>query len=235
MAVDVSAHVKLVAQIARSVAQTLPAHVRLEDLVSAGYLGLLDAANRYDPARNDNFEAYAQFRIRGAIMDDLRERDTLSREMRQLSNRIEAAAAQVALALGRVGDSAEVAAELWVSVERLNADRQKLAGWSVVGLDDTDEKGLRFMDREPDPRADDPFEQAVRSERSAALMACIEQLPEQMHRVLSLYYMKGLTFAQVGIVLGVTESRVCQVHGEATKLLRETCVALQEYRDEMAA
>jgi RNA polymerase sigma factor FliA len=233
--VDVAQHVKLVARIARQIAAVLPPHVQIEDLISAGYVGLLDAATRYESSRNDNFEAYAQYRIRGAIMDELREKDSLSRGMRKLSTEIQAAADVASERLGRVADELEIALYLGLTVEELAARRLKLNGWQIVGFEDmTDVDGRSVLERTPDTTTEDPFEQVARHEQTTQLVACIEQLPEQMHRALSLYYMRGLTMAQVGAALGVTESRVCQIHGDATRMLRRTCAALQEHRNGIA-
>ena len=216
-------------KVARRLARRLPAHVEIDDLISSGVIGLMEAAERFDPKRVDRFEAFAEFRIRGAMLDDLRSRDTLSRDMRRLSNELRDATRRLEAQLGRTPDQEEIARRLGVGVEELYARQQKLSGSSVVGIDDA---GPDLLERTSDLQAADPFEQASRREMMARLMGGIDDLPEKMQQVLSLYYCENLNLKEIGAVLGVTESRVCQIHGEATKRLRES---LDELATEAAA
>src|SRR3982750_3925637 len=206
-------------KVARRLARRLPAHVEIDDLISSGVIGLMEAAERFDPKRVDRFEAFAEFRIRGAMLDDLRSRDTLSRDMRRLSNELRDATRRLEAQLGRTPDHEEIAKRLGVGVEELYARQQKLSGSSVVGIDDA---GPDLLERTSDQTAADPFEQASRREMMERLVGGIGGLPEKMQQVLSLYYCDNLNLKEIGTVLGVTESRVCQIHGEATKRLRET-------------
>jgi RNA polymerase sigma factor for flagellar operon FliA len=206
-------------KVARRLARRLPAHVEIDDLISSGVIGLMEAAERFDPKRVDRFEAFAEFRIRGAMLDDLRSRDTLSRDMRRLSNELRDATRRLEAQLGRTPDQEEIARRLGVGVEELYARQQKLSGSSVVGIDDA---GPDLLERTGDQQAADPFEQASRREMLSQLVGGIEDLPEKMQQVLSLYYVENLNLKEIGAVLGVTESRVCQIHGEATKRLRES-------------
>ena len=212
-------------KVARRLARRLPAHVEIDDLISSGVIGLMEAAERFDPKRVDRFEAFAEFRIRGAMLDDLRSRDTLSRDMRRLSNELREATRKLEAQLGRTPDQQEIAASLGVEVEELYARQQKLSGSSVVGIDDA---GPDFLERTGDDNAPDPFEITSHRETLARLVAGIDDLPEKMQQVLSLYYCENLNLKEIGNVLGVTESRVCQIHGEATKKLRETLGGLEE-------
>src|SRR5438876_3301770 len=123
-------------KVARRLARRLPAHVEIDDLISSGVIGLMEAAERFDPKRVDRFEAFAEFRIRGAMLDDLRSRDTLSRDMRRLSNELRDATRRLEAQLGRTPDHEEIAKRLGVGVEELYARQQKLSGSSVVGIDD---------------------------------------------------------------------------------------------------
>ena len=216
-------------KVARRLARRLPAHVEIDDLISSGVIGLMEAAERFDPKRVDRFEAFAEFRIRGAMLDDLRSRDTLSRDMRRLSNELRDATRRLEAQLGRTPDQEEIARRLGVGVEELYARQQKLSGSSVVGIDDA---GPDLLERTSDLQAADPFEQASRREMTGRLVDGIEELPEKMQQVLSLYYIENLNLKEIGAVLGVTESRVCQIHGEATKRLRES---LDELATEAAA
>lgn len=205
-------------KVARRLARRLPAHVEIDDLISSGVIGLMEAAERFDPKRVDRFEAFAEFRIRGAMLDDLRSRDTLSRDMRRLSNELREATRRLEAQLGRSPDQEELAKTLGVDVEELYARQQKLSGSSVVGIDDA---GPDFLERTSDDTAPDPFEETAHRETLTRLSEGIEQLPEKMQQVLSLYYTENLNLKEIGNVLGVTESRVCQIHGEATRRLRE--------------
>jgi RNA polymerase sigma factor FliA len=206
-------------KVARRLARRLPAHVEIDDLISSGVIGLMEAAERFDPNRVDRFEAFAEFRIRGAMLDDLRSRDTLSRDMRRLSNELRDATRRLEAQLGRTPDHEEIAKRLGVGVDELYARQQKLSGSSVVGIDDA---GPDLLERTGDQTAADPFEAASRRELLGRLVGGIGDLPEKMQQVLSLYYCDNLNLKEIGTVLGVTESRVCQIHGEATRRLRDT-------------
>jgi len=204
-------------KVARRLARRLPAHVEIDDLISSGVIGLMEAAERFDPKRVDRFEAFAEFRIRGAMLDDLRSRDTLSRDMRRLSNELRDATRRLEAQLGRTPDHEEIAKRLGLGVDELYARQQKLSGSSVVGIDDA---GPDLLERTGDQSAEDPFEIASRREMLNRLVSGIGELPEKMQQVLSLYYCDNLNLKEIGAVLGVTESRVCQIHGQAIVRLR---------------
>ncbi|MEO5770181.1 MAG: FliA/WhiG family RNA polymerase sigma factor [Polyangia bacterium] len=210
-------HHALVGKVARRLLRKLPAHVELDDLVAMGMLGLLEAADRFDPSRGEKFEAFAEFRIRGAMLDGLRSRDSLSRDMRRVSTELKRASAELVNQLRREPNESEVAAHLGISLEQVQARRAKLSGWSVVGFDDA---GPAFLEQTADLSVDDPCQAAQRREFFGQMVDHIERLPEKMQQVLALYYCEDLNLKEIGHVLGVTESRVCQLHGEATKRLR---------------
>jgi len=159
-------------KVARRLARRLPAHVEIDDLISSGVIGLMEAAERFDPNRVDRFEAFAEFRIRGAMLDDLRSRDTLSRDMRRLSNELRDATRRLESQLGRTPDHEEIAKRLGVGVEELYARQQKLSGSSVVGIDDA---GPDLLERTGDASADDPFELASRREMLERLVGGIRR------------------------------------------------------------
>jgi RNA polymerase sigma factor for flagellar operon FliA len=215
----ITKHYPLVEKVAKRLARRLPNHIALDELISAGAIGLIEAAERFDPNRCHRFEPFAEIRIRGAILDDLRTRDTLSRDMRRISNELRRASAEVANNLGRTPEDAEVADHMGVRVDEVYARQMKLSGASVVGLEDADPD---FMEHRADDRSENPFDVAARRELFGRMGAAIEALPTAMQQVLSLYYCEGLNLREIGTVLGVTESRVCQVHGEATRRLRAT-------------
>ena len=213
-------HLALVERIARRMGGHLPAHVRLDDLVSAGRLGLLDAAERFDPKYGATFPTFAGQRIRGAILDDIRDRDSLSRDMRALSNRIAAAERTLTGRLARAPTEAETAAALGVSVAELQAWHAKLswrAEGDAVGFDDA---APDFLDRYAPDDAPTPLDAAEAVELRDHLEAAIAKLPERMQLALSMVYGEQLTQREASVVLGVTESRVCQMLAEAMAGLR---------------
>src|SRR5579871_5189071 len=144
-------------KVARRLARRLPAHVEIDDLISSGVIGLMEAAERFDPNRVDRFEAFAEFRIRGAMLDDLRSRDTLSRDMRRLSNELRDATRRLEGQLGHTPDRDEIANHLGVGLEEIYAREQKISGSMVVGIDDA---GSDLLDRTAQDTADDPYEVA---------------------------------------------------------------------------
>ena len=213
----VTRYIGCVDKVARRLARKLPRHVDIDDLKSAGMIGLIEAAERFDPSRNEKFEAFAEFRIRGAMLDDLRSRDSLSRDMRRLCSELRDAASQLANQIGRTPTEGELASHMGLPVEEVRDRHAKLSGWSVVGLDDV---GPSFMERTADETAPDPCQVTSERELFSQMIDQIELLPEKMQQVLALYYCEDLNLREIGQVLGVTESRVCQLHGEATKRLR---------------
>jgi RNA polymerase sigma factor for flagellar operon FliA len=149
--------------------------------------------------------------------------------MRRLSNELREATRRLESQLGRTPDQEELADQLGLEVDELYARQQKLSGSSVVGIDDA---GPDFLERTGDDTAPDPFEVTAHREALARLVEGIDELPEKMQQVLSLYYCENLNLKEIGEVLGVTESRVCQIHGEATRRLRQS---LGEIEDSVAA
>jgi RNA polymerase sigma factor for flagellar operon FliA len=226
----VTRYIGCVDKVARRLARKLPRHVDIDDLKSAGMIGLIEAAERFDPTRNEKFEAFAEFRIRGAMLDDLRSRDSLSRDMRRLCSELRDAASQLANQIGRTPTEGELASHMGLPVEEVRDRHAKLSGWSVVGLDDA---GPSFLDRTADDQVVDPADAAARRELFDHMISNIEKLPEKMQQVLGLYYCEDLNLKEIGHVLGVTESRVCQIHGEATKRLRT--MLGDEFAEDMAA
>jgi RNA polymerase sigma factor for flagellar operon FliA len=207
-----------VAKIAKLLARRLPASTDLGELISAGALGLIEAAARFDPARGESFEAFATIRIRGAMLDDIRVRDTMSRDMRRALRAISRSTGLLTQRLGRAPAEQEVAEHVGISLDELRARRARHSGARVLGLDDV---APDFLERVADERADDPQELVARRELMSQLAADIAALPPRMQQVLALYYKENLSLREIGLVLGVTECRVCQIHGEATKRLRE--------------
>jgi RNA polymerase sigma factor for flagellar operon FliA len=216
-----------VEKVARHLARRLPPTADLNDLMSAGALGLLEAAARFDPSRGESFEAFARIRIRGAMLDDIRLRDTMSRDMRRAWRVVTRSTARLSQQLGRRPTEEEIAGDAGMSVEALRARRSQWSGARVIGIEDA---GADLLERLPDEGAEDPQELVARRQLIDRLAEQIRALPERMQQVLSLYYRENLTLKEIGVVLGVSECRVCQIHGEAMRRLR--AAAHGEARDD---
>ncbi|MDB4982637.1 MAG: DNA-directed polymerase [Myxococcales bacterium] len=214
----VTRHYPYVERVARGLARRLPTHIALDDLISSGAMGLIEAAERFDPKLGQNFEAFAEQRIRGAMLDDIRRRDTLSRDMRRLWSELRRTGDALAQQLRRAPNDGELAEHLGVSLDGLHARRLNLSGARVLTYDEVDPDVIHHQ---PDPAVDDPYSTTARREILGKLGPAIAALPERLQQVLSLYYGEELCLRQIGEVLGVTESRVCQLHTEAAKRLRK--------------
>lgn len=206
-------YLPLVERVARRMVRRLPSHVRVEDLVSAGVVGLLEAMERFDPARPTEFERFAEFRIKGAILDELRRRDLMARDARVEAKAIERALEQLAAELGREPEEAELASHLGLSVDDLRQKLGRLTPVTVVSLDDLTHERLEAVGASP-------FEETAKRELHEQLAVALDKLSERHQLVLQLYYVEEFTLRQVGEVLEVTESRVCQILSEATLRLR---------------
>jgi RNA polymerase sigma factor for flagellar operon FliA len=214
----VTRYYSCVEKVAKTLMRRLPPSTDIGDLISAGALGLIEAASRFDPAKGDSFEAFARIRIRGAMLDDIRLRDTMSRDMRRAWRTIGRSTSALTQRLGRRPTEGELADDVGLSVDALRARRAQLSGARVIGLDDA---GIDLLERTADANAEDPQELVARRELLDRLAALIAGLPERMQQVLGLYYRENLSLKEIGAVLGVTECRVCQIHGEATRRLRD--------------
>jgi RNA polymerase sigma factor FliA len=204
----------LVHKVATQISRRVPPHISYDDLAAAGMLGLAAALTRFDPARADKFQGYAEYRIRGEILDELRRRDTLSRDARLESKRLQQAADDLSSRLGREAHSTEVAARLGISVEQYGHLQQQAACSKTVSTDD--------LETSLPSDAPDPIEQIFRKQAKASLARGIHQLPEKQRLVLWLYYYEELPLREIAEVLGVTTSRVCQIRSEAVVRLRGT-------------
>ena len=215
----------LVKFVAGRVGSGLPAHVEQADLVSYGTFGLIDAITRYQPSREVKFESYAMARIRGAIIDELRSTDWIPRSVRMKARQFERTVAALESRLQRSPTEEEVAAEMDMDVEEVRKFLGQLSLVNVVALDEllVDDDGgssPRLVDTLQDSSALDPQAMAEHGEARQLLARAVEQLPEREKVVVSLYYFEGLTLADIGRVLGVTESRICQLHTKAVLHLR---------------
>jgi RNA polymerase sigma factor for flagellar operon FliA len=216
----------LVKYVAGRVGAGLPSNIEQADLVSYGIFGLIDAIEKFDLSRAIKFETYAISRIKGAIIDELRAIDWIPRSVRYKAREVEKAYAVLEARLSRTPSEPEVAKELGISVNDLRSIFSQVSFVNVVALDELlsvgGERGdkLSLVDTLEDTRAEDPVA-AFESEETKYLLArAINLLPEREKIVVTLYYYEGLTLAEIGQVLGVTESRICQMHTKAVLQLR---------------
>jgi RNA polymerase sigma factor, FliA/WhiG family len=218
-------HLPLVKAIAVRVHENLPVHVDLDDLIHAGILGLFDAASKYDAEKKVVFHSYAKHRIKGAILDSLRQLDWASRDLRRRHKQVEAITRDLSAQFERVPTEAEIAAKMGVEVERW---RQMVVELRTVGLISASGRG---NDRENSAAPEFPAKQefqpdsiCAREELREMLMSAMKTLPERYQKVVVLYYTNDLTMKEIGGLLGINESRVSQIHKTA---LEKMAVVLQ--------
>ncbi len=215
-------HMPLVRRIAHHMIATLPPNVELDDLIQVGMIGLNDALSRYEVAQGVQFETFASQRIRGAMLDELREGDWMSRSSRKSQKDIEHALHRVEQRLGRSPIESEIAAELGMSLEDYQALLSKVRGTQLVYLEDFhhDDEDEGFLDRHVADEGADPMA-VLRDQRlRASLVEAIKALPEREQYIMGMYYEHDMNLKEIAAVLGVTESRVCQLHSQAIARLR---------------
>lgn len=212
----------LVKYVAGRIGTGLPAHVDIADLVQSGIFGLVDAIERFEPDRGLKFETYAIQRIRGAILDDLRAQDWVPRSVRSRAREVERAMERLEAKLHRSATDAEIAVELGITVAELRDLYAQLQLTSVAALDELVAAGRSgsLAETLADDEAKDPVLAMEDRENRRLLAEAIAQLGERDRTVVTLYYFENLTLAEIGKVLGVTESRVCQLHTRAVLRLR---------------
>jgi RNA polymerase sigma factor for flagellar operon FliA len=211
----------LVRRMAHHLAAKLPASVEIDDIIQAGMIGLMDAASRYQEGQGAQFETFASQRIRGAMLDELRQNDWLPRSTRKALRQIEGAVSRLEQRLGRAPSETEIANELGVPLAEYQSLLQEARGYELLhledfGRDDDDD----YLDRHCPDRAANPLERFQDARFRAALVRAVEQLPEREKLLMGLYYEQDLNFKEIAAVLEVSESRVCQLHGQAVARLR---------------
>jgi RNA polymerase sigma factor for flagellar operon FliA len=222
----VVAYSPLVKFVAGRLGAGLPSHVEDADLISYGLMGLIGAIERFEPERGIKFETFAMTRIRGAIIDELRSLDWVPRSVRSRAREIEAAQSKLEHTLQRAPTEAELAAKVGLTEEELQNSLLEIANSSIYALDElwtiSDSSGdsVSLLDTISDPRAEDPQESLASSEIKDRLADAISALPEREKLVIALYYYENLTLREIGEVLGVTESRVSQLHTKAVMRLK---------------
>ena len=215
--------------LARRIHERLPRHVPLEDLIHAGVVGLIDALGKFDQTKHVQFSSYAKFRIRGAILDSLRELDWSPRELRRKGRMVEQAHTTLAATLGRAPSESEIAHEMGLELRELQSLLAELDGLELGSLrveSQRDGKEEDLTDRMSGSPEETPFFFCLRSEMKGLLAQAIGELAEKEQRVLSLYYYDELTMREVGEVLGIGESRVSQIHSLAMVRLRARLSAM---------
>ena len=216
----------LVKYVAGRLGTGLPAHVEEGDLVSYGLLGLMNAIERYDPGRDTKFETYAISRIKGSIIDELRSLDWVPRSVRSRAREIERAIGELEHRLHRPPTDEEIAAHIGITPEEFQDSLTQISRSSVAALDElwtissSGGDTVSLIDTLQDPHADDPSLEMSRTEVREALAGAIGKLPDREKTVITLYYYEELTLREIGEVLGVTESRVSQLHTKAILRLK---------------
>ena len=209
--------------IARRIHEHLPQHVPFEDLVHAGIVGLIDALNKFDSEKNVKFASYAKFRIRGAILDSLRELDWSPRDLRRKSRHIDTVVQKLQTELGRTASGPELAKALGLSLRELHHLLNEIRGLEIGSLQcEANGEGQEtdLAQNIAGPPDQDPFTLCMATERKERLEQAIAHLPEREQQVLMLYYQQELTMREVGELMGVGESRVSQIHTLAVEHLR---------------
>lgn len=211
----------LVKRIAHHMMLKLPGSVEVDDLIQSGMMGLLDAASRYDELRGAQFETYAAQRIRGAMLDELRGADWLPRSMRRDMRRIETAISRLQQKLGKMPNETEIAKELGVSLLEYQQILQESRGAQLFYYEDFHGEGDEdFFDRFTVDNDANPLELLQDERFREELIRAIERLPERERQMMGMHYEQDMNLREIGEVMGVSESRVCQLHSQAVARLR---------------
>jgi len=225
-------HLSAVRYIARRIHERLPQHVELDDLVSAGIVGLIDAFSKFDHAKKVQFKSYAQFRIRGAILDSLRMLDWSPRELRRKGRAVEEAIRAVQQRAGRAPTEQEIAAEMKLGLEEYQLLLGELKGLEIgsLNMERSEESGDEELVYIPGSPEEDPLFRCLQGEMKQHLADAIDELPEKERLVLTFYYYEELTMKEIGLTLGVVESRVSQIHSSAVLRLRSALSGIKPQR-----
>lgn len=223
----------LVRYVAGKMAMSVPPSVEIDDLVSAGVVGLMDAVGKYDPGRDTKFETYAVARIRGAIVDDLRSLDWVPRSVRRKARMVEEAYSRLETELGRAADDEEISKKLNMSVGAFKAIVDEIISAGLLSLDDfvgsqDGERTTRIIDLVCSKEGGSPSTSLEIEEMREILAKAIMDLPEKERTVVALYYYEDMTLKEIGRTLGVSESRVSQIHTKAMLRLRGRLRLLQD-------
>ena len=215
----------MIKYVANRIAMRLPPHVEVDDLISVGVLGLMDAISKYDPTRGAKFKTYAEFRVRGAILDELRSMDWVPRSVRQKASNVDAVVQKLQAKLRRKPEDEEVAKEMELSLDQFYDTLNETKSMPVFSLEDlgiAKETGEQqsLLDCLAGKADADPQTQIRLTELKGIIAKSIDTLPEKERLMVSLYYYEELTMKEIGVVLDITESRVSQIHSKAVYHLR---------------
>jgi len=230
-------HLPAVRYIARRIHERLPQHVELDDLISAGIVGLIDAFGKFDHTKKVQFKSYAQFRIRGAILDSLRMLDWSPRELRRKGRAVEEAIRAVQQRMGCAPAEQEIASEMKLTLPEYHQLLGDLKGLEIgsLNLERTEDSGDEELAYIPGSPEEDPLFRCLEGEMKQHLIDAIDGLPEKERLVLTLYYYEELTMKEIGLTLGVVESRVSQIHSSAVLRLRTALSGITPVRNHKLA
>jgi RNA polymerase sigma factor for flagellar operon FliA len=226
-------YASVIKYIAQRIATRLPPHISVDDLMHAGVIGLIDAIEKYDPSRDNTFKTYAEFRIRGAMLDELRALDWVPRSIRQKEHALDRAYEELERRLGRSASDEEVAGALGLPLNDFYDWLNQVKGVSLLsleslGLRSSDGEAINLLDLLPSDDAESPVRVLQVRRLKESVGRAIDDLPYQEKVVISLYYYEELTMKEIGKVLEITESRVSQIHTKAIFHLRTKLKILQE-------
>jgi len=215
----------MIKYVANRIALRLPPHIEVDDLISVGAIGLMDAIEKYDPSRGAKFKTYAEFRVRGSILDELRSLDWVPRSVRQKASNLDAVTSKLQAKLGRIPEDEEIAKEMGVTLEEFFKTLNETRNMPLLSLEDLgiarDSGDKQSLLDTLEGRGDvDPQTQMRLTELKNLIAAAIDSLPEKERLMVSLYYYEELTMKEIGEVLGITESRISQIHSKAVYRLR---------------
>ncbi len=220
----IAEHICLVHHVVGRIGAHLPDNVERDDLVSAGILGLIKAIDRYDASRGAKLATYASSVIRGEVMETLRSKDWAPRSVRRKAREMARASARLEYELGRPPEEAELAAALGLDVDEYRKLLEEASSATLLSLDEAlstdDERSEETVDRTPLDQFGDPAVQVEQEDIKRVIGTAVTRLPEREQQVVALYYQEELTLREIGEILGVTESRVCQIHSQAIGRLR---------------
>ena len=221
----------MIKYVANRIAMRLPPHIEVDDLISVGVLGLMDAISKYDSSRGAKFKTYAEFRVRGAILDELRSMDWVPRSIRQKASQVDKVVQGLQARLGRQPEDEEVAKEMGLSLDQFHETLNETKSIPIFSLEDLgiakesgDQQSL--LDCLAGKADADPQTQVRLVELKEIIAKAIDALPEKERLMVSLYYYEELTMKEIGAVLDITESRVSQIHSKAVYRLRTKLKAI---------
>jgi RNA polymerase sigma factor for flagellar operon FliA len=228
----------LIKFIAQKIAVRLPSHIELDDLISSGVIGLMDAIEKYDPDRDNKFKTYAEFRIRGAILDELRAQDWVPRSVRDKAKLLDRTIVNLEAETGRSPSDEEIAEKLEISMEEFYDLVNQVRPVSVLSIDEANTFSnvdkMSILNLLESCKLNNPLNQLKVKSIKNVVTGAIEDLPERQRLVLSLYYYEDLNLKEIGKILRVTESRVSQLHAQAIARLRAKLQAHFDETDEVA-